>query len=182
MTTIEFTSSSDFTAEEILATLQSRGFLQLLLYQKLEDGVQFLQQHDRIREAMIADLTDHHSQIESAEITDEFLECFCEEILTCAEPVSEDISDDLQITVTDTNNDRAESSVEAETAVQAYLESQLSGRDSIKLKANEIATETGLQSTNVGRILGKWRQSDDAPFSVSASDKPSEGNLWEIKS
>jgi hypothetical protein len=181
MTTIQFSSSSEFSDEEIAATLQSRGFLQLLLYQKLGDGLRLLQEHDALRDAVVSDLTAQHSQIESEDVTREFLDVFSDEVFTWSKPMFDEIGDDVQVTITNAAEQRSESPTDAEATVQNYLESRLSQTNPIELKANEIAAETGLQSTHVGAILGKWRKSNDAPFSVSASETPGGSNIWTIE-
>jgi len=180
MTTIQFSSSSEFSDEEIAATLQSRGFLQLLLYQKLGDGLRLLQEHDALRDAVVADLTAQHSQIESEDVTREFLDVFSEEVLIWSEPMFDEIGDDIQVTITNAAGQRSGSPTDAEETVKDYLESRLSQTSPIELKANEVAAETGLQSTHVGGILGRWRKNDDAPFSVSVSETSGGSNIWQI--
>lgn len=181
MTTIQFSSSSEFSDEEIAATLQSRGFLQMLLYQKLGDGLRLLQEQDALRDAVVSDLTAQHSQIDSEDVAREFLDVFSDEVLTWSEPMFEEIGNDIQITITNAAEQRSESPTDAEATIQNYLESRLSETSPIEVKANEIAAEIGLQSTHVGAILGKWRKSNDAPFSVSASETPGGSNIWKIE-
>lgn len=180
MVTIEFSSSSEFSEEELAATLQSRGFLQMLLYRKLGDGFRLIKNQDALRDAVAADLTDQHSRIESKGVTQEFLDIFAKEVLAWSEPMSEEGDLDIQVTITDTVEEQSETPTEAETTVQNYLESRLSETSPVELKANEIAAETGLKSTHVGAILGRWRKSSDAPVSVSASEMEGGGNIWQI--
>ncbi|WP_250864836.1 hypothetical protein [Halorientalis regularis] len=181
MTRIQFSSSSEFSEEEIAATLQSRGFLQMLLYQKLDDGLKLIKDQDSLRDAVAADLTDQHSRIESEEITQEFLDIFADEVLTWSEPMIDGADDTIQITISNPAEQWSESSTDAEASVQDYLESRLSETSPVKLKANEIADEIGLKSTHVGAILGRWRKSNDAPVSVSVSEMVNGSNIWKIE-
>lgn len=68
-----------------------------------------------------------------------------------------------------------------EKIVREYLEDRLEECDEVEVKANEIASEIGLQSTHVGGILGRWRNAEDPPFAITASESASSGNVWIIK-
>lgn len=180
MTTIQFSSSSEVSEEEVVAALQSRGFLHMILYEKLGAGFKLMQEQDDLREAVIADLTEQHPRIDSDGITAEFLEIFSKEVLKWNEPMLEEGHGDIRLTITASVEQESESPTDAETTVQNYLESRLTEVSPVELKAKEVADETGLQSTHVGAIFGRWRKSSDAPVSVTASETPGGSNIWKI--
>lgn len=183
MRTMELFDAGELTEEDLRAVFQSRGFQQILFYQQLASGVEILQNNEVLLDGIVANLTKEHSQIESEEITREFLTILCREITTPLEPVDNDVSNKIQQQLFDFRQPAKETSAspdEAESTVKEFLNSQLEDVDEVELKAKDIAAETGLKSTHVGSILGRWRQSDDAPFVVSASEYAGRGNTWEI--
>lgn len=182
-------SKEELSEEEFEAVIASRGFQKMLLYQRLAEGIEVLQTHDRLYESMIQAITDQHSQIDSADTTQEVLSLLQHEVKKYTEPLTTD--DDEAHTLSDklVSNQTKPTTKEgvgfdnnAEKTLQEYLEERLDEREIIELKANEIASDIGLQSTHVGGILGRWRNSEDPPFVITASESASGGNLWTIES
>lgn len=136
---------------------------------------------------MVRAITDRHSEIESADTTREVLDLLEDEIAMYTEPLGANtdettpLPNDVAAALDGVTTDDGTGESEPENAVQQYLEERLEENETIEIKANEIASVIGLQSTHVGGILGQWRQSDDAPFAISASESPGGGNIWTIE-
>jgi hypothetical protein len=180
-------SKDDLSEEEFETIIQSRGFQKMLLYQRLADGIEILRTHDRLYESLVRAITDRHSEIESADMTREVLDLLEDEIGMYTEPLEATTDEttssphDVAVALDDVTTDDGTGEAEPENAVQQYLEERLEENDQIEIKANEIASVIGLHSTYVGGILGQWRQSEDAPFAISASESPGDGNIWTIE-
>lgn len=182
----EIASKEDLSEEEFKTVVQSRGFQKMLLYQRLADGIEVLQTHDRLYDSMVRAITEQHSEIESVDVTREVLEHLESEVATYTEPLMPRDSDENSLSQEATLHDKLTTTDEAgdtdpKQRVQQYLEECLTESDKLEMKAKDIAAAVGLQSTHVGGILGQWRHGDDPPFAISASESPGSGNLWIIR-
>lgn len=179
-------AKDDLSEGEFEAVVQSRGFQKMLLYQRLADGIEVLQTHDLLYESMVRAITEQHSEIESIDTTREVLEHLEHEVATYTEPLTAGDSGESQLPLEETTPlEEATTGEVVETSpeqmVQKYLENCLTENDELEVKAKEIASAIGLRSTHIGAILGQWRQADDAPFAISASESPGSSNLWTIR-
>jgi hypothetical protein len=175
----------DLSSEEFEAVLQSRGFQKMLLYHRLADGIEVLQEHDLLFDSMVSAITEQHSQFESEEATREFISLFVQEIRTYTEPFDDDLVDAVMEHEGDLTEDVGpDNDVErdGEAVLREEIEIKLAAEDPLELKANDLAADTGLHSTHVGSILGKWRKNEDGPFDVAASEAAGTGNIWTIAS
>jgi hypothetical protein len=175
----------DLSGEEFEAVIQSRGFQKMLLYHRLADGIDVLQEHDLLFDSMVSAITERHSQFESEEATREFISLFAQEIRTYTEPFDDDLADAVMETEDDLDEGvEPDDDVErdGEAVLCEALETKLAAEEPLELKANELAADTDLHSTHVGSILGKWRKNDDSPFDVTASEAAGTGNIWTITS
>jgi hypothetical protein len=174
--------TSELSDDEFESIVQSRGFQKMLLYQRLSDGIEVLEDHDLVLDSMIESITDRHSQLESEEITRECLNLLYEEIRMYTEPLGRETTEKSArqvVGVADIMGGME--SNESVVAVREYISSQLTETETLEVKAKEIAKETGIHSTYVGRILGGWRNHEDAPFTVSATEASGGVNRWTIK-
>jgi hypothetical protein len=159
----------------------------MLLYQRLADGIGILRTHDRLYESLVRAITERHSEIESADTTREVLDLLEDEIAMYTEPLEANtdettsLSHDIVTASAGADINAETDEAEPENVIQQYLKDRLEDTDKVEVKANEIASAIGLQSTHIGGILGQWRQSDDAPFAISASESPGDGNIWTIE-
>lgn len=180
-------SKEDLTEEEFEDIIASRGFQKMLLYQRLADSIEVLRAHDRIYDSMVRAITNQHSEIDSVDAVIEVLSLLEREVATYTEPLTADNDDEPQLSTDSvsshddvTTTSHATVDANPEETVQAFLENRLEECDQIEMKANEIASAIGLESTHVGGILGRWRHSEDAPFTITASEESSGGNVWMI--
>ncbi|WP_302082910.1 hypothetical protein [Salinibaculum rarum] len=179
-------SKEQLSDEEFKTVIQSRGFQKMLLYQRLADGIEVLQTHDLLYESMVHSITERHSDIDSEDVTREVLDHLEREVARYTEPlVASDAdgshqSQDKDIVLTDAVTTPEESETNPEKTVQEYLENRLEETNELNLKANEIASDLGLASTHVGGILGQWRNAENSPFAITASESASSGNVWTI--
>jgi hypothetical protein len=180
-------SKEDLSDEEFEAVVSSHGFQKMLLYQRLADGIEILQTHDQLYESMVRAITEQHSEIDSVDSIEEVLSLLEHEVETYTEPLTANSDDDPELLepvssfddATDCSGTKQDG--DPEEIVCEYLEDRLEECDEVELKANEIASEIGLQSTHVGGILGRWRNAEDPPFAITASESASSGNVWIIK-
>lgn len=183
----EIVSPEDLSDEEFETVVQSRAFQKMLLYQRLADGIEVIKTQDRLYDSMVRAITEHHSEIDSVDVTREVLNHFESEVATYTEPVMAPDTDRPsralvesrlrdKLTITDESGEP-----DPEQRVHDYLEECLTETDELELKAKEIGSEIGLPSNHIGGILGQWRHGDDAPFAITATESPGSGNLWTIR-
>lgn len=180
-------SKEDLSEEELEAVISSRGFQKMMLYQRLADGIEVLQTQDRLYKSMVRVITEQHSEIDSVGSIEEVLSLLEQEIKTYTEPLDDDKHNKSDfpgaVSVLDagTNfNDSARDTDPGEV-VREYLAEKLEDCDKIEIKAKEIASDIGFRSTHVGGILGRWRNGENPPFAITASESASSGNVWTIK-
>lgn len=183
-------SKEDLSDEEFEAIVSSRGFQKMLLYQRLEKGIEALRTHDLLYESMVQSITDQHSEVDSSETVQEVLSLLEQEVAKYTEPLADqdddgpelaDQSDESVLELDVAVHDSAYEEGGAEQILIDHLEERLAETDQLELKANELAPEIGLSSTHIGGILGNWRHDDDPPFSISATESAASGNLWRIQ-
>lgn len=174
----------ELTPDELEAVFGSLGFQKTLVYQQLDDGIEAIVNHERLFESLISAITNQHSQIDSQEVTREFVTAFHREIRAYTESLDSDTAKRIQTQAL--NQCQATRVAESNTTgaagtVEEYLADRLEQEDVLQVQSRTIAESVGLKSRHVGQILGMWRNSDDAPFDVTASETAGEGNLWTIQ-
>jgi uncharacterized protein YqeY len=174
----------ELTSDDLEAVFNSLGFQKTLVYQQLDDGVEAVVNHDRLFESLVSALTSQHSQIESEEVTREFVNILHREIRAYTESVDSDTAKSIQTQAVSqyrTAQRSASNTTDAVGMVEEYIAGRLEQEDVLQVQSKTIAESTGLESRHVGQILGTWRNSDDAAFDVTASETAGEGNLWTIQ-
>ncbi|WP_340100496.1 hypothetical protein [Salinibaculum salinum] len=181
-------SKEDLSEEEFEAVITSSGFQKMLLYQRLADGIDVLRTHDRLYKSMIRAITEQHSEIDSVDSIEEVLSLFEHEVATYTEPLTANNDNEPELLTEPVSTfDDVPASGDAtvkddpEKIVREYLEDRFEECDEIKIKANEIASDIELRSTHVGGILGRWRNAENPPFAITASESATSGNVWTIK-
>jgi len=174
----------EITDDEIRAALQSHAFQQILFYQRLASGISILEENKTLVDLIVQTWTERHSEIESEDLTRELITILGNDIYAAVEPADNEIADKIltRVDVQKHTDDSPLTQDEAKAMIKENLESRLRDTDTVELRAKEIATETGLKSTHVGGILGRWRKSDDAPFDISASKDGRDSTTWVIES
>lgn len=179
MNSVEIRYTTDSNSKERQITIQNQDLEDDLLQRVSSELISLLEQRDSLYNRKIADTTQRDSKIPSKEMTERVLNAFFNSI-EGTKPKSKIFTDEqLRELVPDQPTNQEIQSV-ADYNIKKYLEKRLEQRDTIKLKAKKIAVETGLSSHVVGGILGHWRRSGDAPFSISATEKDGTGNFWHV--
>lgn len=178
-------SKEDLSEEEFEAVVSSRGFQKMLVYQRLVDGIEALQTHDRLYESMVQRITEQHSEIDSVDSTEEVLSLFADEVVTYTAPLAVDNEDDSLLlkpmSAFDDTLGTPTGKNDPKEVVREYLDDRLEESDEIEVKASDIAPDIGIRSPHVGRILGRWKRSEHPPFAISASGSDTGGKVWTIK-
>jgi len=177
MTSIDIRFITDDSTEDGQTTFQIQELEDDLLQRVSTEQICLLRKRKSLYNRKITDITGRDSQIPSEEMTERVLNAFFDSIED-AEPRSKVFGDEyLRELLPEAST--SEKTQKRET-IKTYLESQLEQHGAIEVKARKIGIETGLSSNAVGRILGDWSRSEDAPFSISATEKDGTGNLWHV--
>jgi hypothetical protein len=186
MTTMFDVSAENLSEEEVETIIQSRGFQKLLLYQRLAEILAVLKADDILYEPIMRSITEDHPEIESVDATQTAFSLFEDEVQKYTQPVTA-TTDETSLPLpaaalqSDATVDTETDDIKPEEELHEYLEERLKSNDEIEMKAKEIASAIGLQSTHVGTILGRWRHAEDPPFSITASESTGSGNIWTIQ-
>jgi len=174
----------ELTPDDLETVFGSLGFQKTLVYQQLDNGIEAIVNHELLFESLVTAITNQHSQVDSQEVTREFVTAFHREIRAYTESLDSDTAKRIQTQAL--NQCQAARVAESDTTdaagtVEKYLADRLEQEDVLQVQSKTIAESIGRKSRHVGQILGTWRNSDDAPFEVTASETAGEGNLWTIQ-
>jgi hypothetical protein len=180
-------SPEEISEETFREVTQSKLFQKALLYQRLEKNLNLLINQDQLYESTIESITVRHPHVDDPQITREILSLLQSEIDMHANLIDED-SSILGDIKTSSQKEESEGSVnkpetedEVRNHLQTVLETRLDNKEMVEFAAADIAEETNMSSKQIGRIMGEWRRAEDAPFKITANDRPSAGNLWHIE-
>lgn len=84
----------DLTDEQIQRVLRMRGFQKMLAYGKLADGIEVLNEEDKMFDSLVTTITNQHSQVRSEESVREFFKLFVQEVEAFTEPLVDADSDE----------------------------------------------------------------------------------------
>jgi hypothetical protein len=177
-------ADKEFTSDDLEAVFGSLGFQKTLIYQQLDDGIEAIVNHEHLFESLVSAITNQHSQVDSEEVTREFITALHREIRAHSESIDSDTAKRIQTQALNqcrAARTAASNTTDAAGTVEEYLASRLEEEDVLQVQSRTIAESVGLKSRHVGQILGTWRNSDGAPFEVTASETAGEGNLWTIQ-
>ena len=177
-------AEDELTPDDLEALFGSLGFQKTLVYQQLDDGIEAIVNHERLFESLVSAITNQHSQVDSQEVTREFVTSLHREIRAHTESLDSDTAKRIQTQALNqcrTFRVATSNTTDAAGMVEEYLVDRLEQDDVLQVQSRTIAESIGLKSRHVGQILGTWRNSDDAPFDVTASETTGEGNLWSIQ-
>ena len=170
---IKYTTDSNTGADQI--TISTQDLEEALFRRVSTEQVDLLKKRKSLYNRIITDITARDSQIPSEEMTKRVLDG----LFNLVEDTEPSVFNDEQLQELILEASENQKAGKRET-IKTYLESQLEQHGTIEVKAREIGTETGLSSSAVGRILGDWSRNEDAPFSISATEKDGTGNIWHI--
>ncbi|WP_147439950.1 hypothetical protein [Haloarcula sp. Atlit-7R] len=176
--------NDEFVPDDFEAVFGSLGFQKTLVYQQLDDGIEAIINHERLFESLVSAVTNQHSQVDSQDVTREFVTALHHEVRAHTESLDSDTAKRIQtraLNQCQTTRVAASDTTGAAGTVEDYLAGRLEQEDVLQVQSRTIAESVGLKSRHVGQILGMWRNSDDAPFDVTASETAGEGNLWTIQ-
>ena len=177
-------ADEEFTPDDLEAVFGSLGFQKTLVYQQLDDGIEAIVNHERLFESLVSAITNQHSQVDSQEVTREFITALHREIRAHTESLDSDTAKRIQTQAL--NQCQAARVAESNTTdaagtVKEYVADRLEQEDVLQVQSRTIAGSVGLKSRHVGQILGTWCSSENAPFEVTTSETVGEGNLWKIQ-
>lgn len=177
--------STTLTRDAIEATLNSPGFRKMILYHRLAEDIEVLEDGDLLFDSLVARTTANTPDVDDEDLTRAILLQFASEVRTYTAPLDEELPDQFRGWSLDADLDSEPATPPADTdpaeQLRQYLEARFQETDVIEMKAKEIADELGLKSIHVGTILGKWRKSDTAPVAVAASETIGSSNVWRIE-